>query len=462
MYPNTILTYYIQYSNLFTMKYERTHVQALIDCLNHAAEHLIYVTGPRQSGKTTIVRQALRRLDRPYIYMPVDNPRAATILEPTGGRAQPLSPDAFPAQTAALDAQGLVRAWDAARVLAARSPRGAVLALDEIQKIDNWTETVKGLWDADRWEGSRLRAVLLGSAPLLMQQGLTESMTGRFQTLKISHWSFGEMAEAFDFDLPMYMYFGGYPGAAELIDVSEYRNQKDLFAQPAAVPAREDAWREYVLNAVAGASVGRDIVALRSVENPALLAQLFHLGCAYSGQILSYKNMLGRLEEQGNAARLAHYLELLSQAGLISGLKCYSNSVRAQVNSSPKLNVRNTALMSSRHPYTFASAQADRTLWGHLVESAVGAHLCNASSSRVSCFYWRRNSNEVDFVLRGAFRTVAVEVKSGETSGTRRGFNAFREQHPEAEFLLVGRRGVPLKEFLSASPDYWVEGHVSS
>ena len=446
------------------MGYERTHVQALIDRLNHAAEHLIYVTGPRQSGKTTIVQQALQRLERPHIYMPVDNPRTATVLEPTGGRAQPLSPDVSPGRTAALDAQGLVRAWDAARALAARSPRGAVLALDEIQKIDNWTATVKGLWDADRWEKNQLRAVLLGSAPLLMQQGLTESMTGRFQTLKVSHWSFGEMAEAFGFDLPMYVYFGGYPGAAELIDVHKYQNQKDFFAQSAAASedarALEDAWREYVLNAVAGASVGRDIVALRSVEKPALLAQLFHLGCAYSGQILSYQNMLGRLEEPGNVTRLAHYLELLSQAGLISGLKCYSKSVRAQVKSSPKLNVRNTALMSSRHPYTFASTQADRTLWGHLVESAVGAHLCNAGGSRMKCFYWRRNGSEVDFVLRGAFRTVAVEVKSGETAGTRRGFNAFQEQHPEAELLLVGGRGVPLEEFLSTPPDHWVEDHV--
>ena len=446
------------------MGYEPTHVQALIDRLNHAAKHLIYVTGPRQSGKTTIVQQALQRLDRPHIYMPVDNPRTATILEPTSGRAQPLSPDVSPGRTVALDAQGLVRAWDAARALAARSPRGAVLALDEIQKIDNWTATVKGLWDADRWEKNQLRAVLLGSAPLLMQQGLTESMTGRFQTLKVSHWSFGEMAEAFGFNLPMYVYFGGYPGAAELIDVREYRNQKDFFAQSAAASedarALEDAWREYVLDAVAGASVGRDIVALRSVEKPALLAQLFHLGCAYSGQILSYRNMLGQLDEADNVTYLARYLELLSQAGLISGLKCYSKSVRVQVKSSPKLNVRNTALMSSRHPYTFASTQADRTLWGHLVESAVGAHLCNAGSSRMKCFYWRRNGSEVDFVLRGASRTVAVEVKSGKTAGTRRGFNAFQEQHPEAEFLLVGGRGTPLEEFLSTPPDHWAEGQA--
>ena len=447
------------------MKYERAHVQVLLDRLNHAAAHLIYVTGPRQSGKTTIVLQALQRLDRPSIYLAIDDPRAATIQDPASGRARPLPPDTFPGQSGPPDAQWLTRAWDAARAVAADSPRGAVLVFDEIQKIDNWTETIKGLWDADRREERQLRTVLLGSAPLLMQQGLTEGMTGRFRTLKVSHWSFGEMAEAFDFDLPMYVYFGGYPGSAAFIDARERKDQKNSATLSAATAAtargREEDWREYVLNAVAAASVGRDIIALRSVEKPALLAQLFNFGCDYSGQILSYRNMLGQLDDTGNVTRLAHYLELLSQAGLISGLKCYSKSVRAQVKSSPKLNVRNTALMSSRLRYAFAEAQADRTLWGRMTESAVGAHLCNASSSRMRFYYWRRNSWEVDFVLCGARRVVAVEVKSGRASGARRGFDALREQHPEAEFLLVGGRGVPLEEFLATPPDHWVESHAS-
>lgn len=447
------------------MKYERTHVQVLLDRLDHAAAHLIYVTGPRQSGKTTIVLQALQRLDRPGIYLAIDDPQAATIQDPASGRARPLPPDTFPGQSGPPDARWLTRAWDAARVAAAASPRGAVLVLDEIQKIANWTETVKGLWDADRREERQLRTVLLGSAPLLMQQGLTEGMTGRFQTLKVPHWSFGEMAEAFDFDLQMYVYFGGYPGTAAFIDARERQDQKGSAAPSAAAAAavrdREEAWREYVLNAVAAVSVGRDIIALRSVEKPALLAQLFNFGCDYSGQILSYRNMLGQLDETGNVSRLAHYLELLSHAGLISGLKCYSKSARAQAKSSPKLNVRNTALMSSRLTDTFASAQADRTLWGRLTESAVGAHLCNAGSSRMRFFYWRRNGKEVDFVLCGARRVVAVEVKSGRTSGPRRGFDALREQHPEAEFLLVGGRGVPLEEFLATPPDHWVESHAS-
>lgn len=445
------------------MKYERAHVQILLGCLNNAAALMIYVTGPRQSGKTTIVLQALQRLDRPSIYLATDNPKEAKIRDPASGLARPLPPDTFPGQSGPPDAQWLTRAWDAARMVAADSPRGAVLVLDEIQKIDNWTDTVKGLWDGDRREGRQLHTVLLGSAPLLMQQGLEEGMTGRFQTLKVSHWSFSEMAAAFDFDLQMYVYFGGYPGTAAFIDVRERQDQKGSAALSvaAAARAREDAWREYILNAISAVSVGRDIIALRRIERPALLAQLFRLGCTYSGQILSYQNMLGELRDAGNVTHLALYLELLSQASLISGLKCYSKSARAQEKSSPKLNVRNTALMSSHLTDTFAEAQADRTLWGHLVESAVGAHLCNAGSSRMRVFYWRHKGKEVDFVLCRGRRMVALEVKSGRASGARRGFDALREQHPEAEFLLVGGRGVPLEEFLATPPDHWVESHAS-
>ena len=443
------------------MAYERSHVQDLLGRLDHAATFLICVTGPRQSGKTTTVRQALRRLDRPSIYLPIENPRAATVRELAGERERPLPPDVFPDSTAVLDARGLMRAWDTARAFAAHSPRGAVLALDDIQMIDNWTATVKGLWDADRREGSRLRVVLLGPVPPLMQPGLTESMTGRFQIMNAPHWSFGEMAGAFGFGVQEYVYFGGYPGTAMFIDAHEY-GRKDIFGQSAAVPedirARENAWREYVRKAIAGVSVGGDTVALHRVEKPALMAQLFHLGCAYSGQALSYQSMLGQFNGPGNVASLRHYLELLSTAGLISRIERCSGNARSRAGASPKLNVRNTALMSSSFLHTFAGARADGVLWGRLTKSAVGAHLCNASSSRTRCCYWQHNGSQIDFVLRGARRTVAVEIQSGKTPRKRRGFNAFREQYPEAELLPVGGRGVPLEEFFSTPPDHWVAG----
>lgn len=421
---------------------------------------MLCVTGPRQSGKTTLVRQALRRLDRPSIYLPVENPCSAEFREAAGQRRRPLPFDTFPDSPTMLDTRGLVHAWDMARSLAARSPRGAVLVLDDIQAIDDWTATAKGLWDQDRFEESRLRVVLLGPVPPLTQPGLTESMAGRFQVMNIPHWSFSEMAEAFGFGVREYVYFGGYPQTAKFIDAHEY-SRKGPGRQSAAVPeevrARERAWHAYARSSIVGCSVRGDTVALHYVEKPALMVRLFFLSCAYSGQVLSYQKMLGPFSARDNNASIRDYFDLLSAAGLISRIGCYSRNLLPWVKGNPKLNVRNTALMSASFPYTFTAAKADSVFWGRLTKSAVGAHLCNAASSRMRCCYWQHSGSQVDYVLCGARRTVAVEVQSGKTPRTRHGFNAFRAQYPEAELLSVGGRGVPLEEFLSTSPDYWVQ-----
>ena len=189
---------------------------------------------------------------------------------------------------------------------------GFVLALDEIQKIPNWSETVKGLWDADRIAGRLLHIIILGSAPLLMQSGLTESLAGRFEPMRVTHWDFREMNDAFDFDLDRYLYFGGYPGAAPFVHDQESR------------------WRDYILNALIEPNLERDILSMTRVDKPALLKQLFDLGAAYSGQILSFTKMLGQLRDAGNTTTLARYLNLLSSAGLLTGLQKWANQPRSK------------------------------------------------------------------------------------------------------------------------------------
>ena len=276
------------------------------------------------------------------------------------------------------------------------------MVLDEIQKIEGWSETVKGLWDADRLRDRPLRVVILGSAPLLMQSGLSESLAGRFETIRVTHWSFAEMSSAFDFDLPKYLYFGGYPGAAPFV--------RD-----------PDRWRGYILGALVEPNIERDLLAMTRVDKPALLKRLFELGAACSGQILSYTKMLGQLHDAGNTTTLARYLDLLASAGLLAGLQKYTGSPVSRRASSPKLNVLNTALMTAGSGYSFDEAQSDRTFWGRIVESAVGAHLFNTSETDMRLHYWREGSHEVDFVLKRGSRVVAVEVKSGgERNGPAR------------------------------------------
>ena len=259
--------------------------------------------------------------------------------------SRPTSPGATIPFPQVRDTGWLVSNWREGRREANRSRRGFVLVFDEIQKIANWSETVKGLWDADRSRNCPLHVVILGSAPLLMQSGLRESLAGRFEPIRVTHWSFQEMSAAFGFDLHQYLYFGGYPGAVPFV--------RD-----------PDRWRDYVLNALVEPSIERDLLSMTRVDKPALLKQLFELGRIYSGQILSYTKMLGQLQDAGNTTTLARYLDLLSSTGLLTGLPNYSNRPHRVKASSPKLNVLNTALLAAGSGYSFDEARADRTFPG--------------------------------------------------------------------------------------------------
>ena len=178
--------------------------------------------------------------------------------------------------------------------------RSAVLVLDEVQKLPDWSESVKRLWDRDSARDVNLKVLLLGSAPLLIQRGLTESLAGRFEIIPLPHWFYREMQAAFGFDLERYVYFGGYPGAAPLV-------------------AEEERWRRYVKDALIETTLSRDVLLLTRVDKPALLRRLFQLACSYSGQILSYQKMIGQLQDAGNTTTLAHYLDLLAGAGMVAG-----------------------------------------------------------------------------------------------------------------------------------------------
>ena len=412
--------------------FQRIQVTTIGERLAEKPHQLIAVFGPRQTGKTTIVRQALGQIDLKSRYLAVDEPDSPARRVPSDA-TEPTFP--FPQVR---DTDWLVRQWEEARRDAEQFGRGFVLVFDEIQKIPQWSETVKGLWDADRARGLPLRVLILGSAPLHVQSGLHESLAGRFELIRVMHWSFKEMSEAFGFDLHQYLYFGGYPGAARLV--------------------REQAqWRDYVLGALVEPNIERDLLSMTRVDKPALLKRLFELGAIYSGQILSYTKMLGQLQDAGNTTTLARYLDLLSSAGLLTGLPKYSNRLHKVKGSSPKLNVLNTALLTAGSGYSFDEARADRTFWGRLVESAIGAHLFNTATSDIQLHYWRAGSFEVDFVLQRGFQTIAIEVKSSLKRRSLRGMDAFRQQFTPSRSMLVGEGGIPLDEFLTVSAHQWFE-----
>jgi predicted AAA+ superfamily ATPase len=397
-----------------SMSFQRPQAAELARRLAEPRRFIQVVAGPRQVGKSTLVQQVAEDLAAEVRYASADEP---TLRGP----------------------EWIAQQWEAARVTAGQAGKtGAVLVLDEIQKIPGWSETVKRLWDEDTRRRVPLKVVLLGSAPLLVARGMSESLAGRFELLHLPHWSYAEMRAAFGFGLDEFLYFGGYPGAASLIREPE-------------------RWRRYVADSLIETSVARDVLLLTRVDKPALLRRLFDLACRYSGQILSYTKMLGQLQDAGNTTTLAHYLDLLAGAGLVCGLQKFAGDAARSRGSSPKLQVLNTALASAMSGLSFDEARGDREYWGRLSESAVGAHLANAAAAgECELFYWRERNREVDFVVKSGRRLIAIEVKSGRARDIPAGIAAFAEAFRPKRTLLIGGDGIALEEFLAHPVAHWI------
>lgn len=409
--------------------------RALVARLSEPPALIQILAGPRQVGKTTLVGQVLNNPRRPVVsrLLVSAEPSSVESDAPMGWmQSRQAGADWLIAQWAR--AESLASAWDASgHPLVTSTP--FVLVVDEVQHIPKWSSVIKGLWDRSTAQGIRMHVLLLGSAPLLMQKGLTESLQGRYELLRMGHWSFDEMNAAFGVSLDQYIYFGGFPGSARFF-------------------GDETRWRDYVRSALIDPSITKDVLDMFRVDKPALLRELFSLGCAYSGQILALDKAKGRLG--GHTLTLSHQLTLLSQAGLLTGLYKYAAQMVRQRNSPPKFMVHNTALMSAMGGHGFDEGRADRSHWGRMVESAVGAHLINTADIDTKVHYWRDGDHEVDFVVEHRGALTAIEVKSRTESMRHRGLDEFKRRHPDARLLLVGSDELPVGEFLRRPVKEWI------
>ena len=398
--------------------YRRPIYDEILERAHEPRQFIQVLAGPRQVGKTTLARQVMDAIGIPGHFASADAP----------------DPE---------DIGWIYTQWAIGRQQARMGSRaGGLLVLDEVQKIRDWSDVVKQLWDEDTASGVPLRVMILGSAPLLVRQGLSDSLAGRFEIIRVTHWTFAEMRDAFGWELDTYLFYGGYPGAARLIK-------------------SHDRWEEYILDSIVETNLSRDILLLNRVEKPALLRQLFRLACSYSGRVLSYTKMLGTLTDAGNTVTLSHYLELLGGAGMVTGIGKYSGSAVRRRASSPKLLALNTALMTATARTTFARAKADREMWSRLMQTAVGAHLW-AHADPDELGYWREGNNEVDWVvrpgklMRSRHSPLAIEVKIGHPRGTP-GTVAFTHAHRGARSLVIGAGGIPVEDFLSVHPREWLD-----
>ena len=388
---------------------ERDQLQAFTNRILEPRKFIQVLMGPRQVGKTTMAAQMLQKAKFPYIFESAD-------------------------AVSAINSTWIEQLWETTRLkMNVQAAKEFILVIDEIQKIPNWSETVKRLWDKDTLNGTNIKVVLLGSSRLLLHKGLTESLAGRFETMYLGHWSFLEMEKAFNWNADQYAWFGGYPGGAELIE-------------------DEDRWKNYINNSLIETSVSKDILMLTRVDKPALLKRLFELGCQYSGQILSFTKIQGQLQDAGNTTTLSHYLSLLDTAGLLAGIEKYAANIIRKRSSSPRFQVHNNALISAQKKENFEEIMQKPAEWGHIIQSSVGAHLINHTiSQNYSVYYWRERNDEVDFILERRGKIIAIEVKSNDSENIR-GLEVFRKKFKPDKLYLISNRGLSWQEFLRVNP----------
>lgn len=386
------------------MEYKRPQFAEVFDRMNEPRKFIQVLAGPRQVGKSTLIDQVLAECQIPhYLY------NADGVDEN--------------------DTDWIRRIWESTRTLMdTRQQTEAVLVIDEIHKIKRWSEIVKREWDADTRGKRQLKLFILGSSRLMLRKGLTESLAGRFELIRLGHWTLQEMEDAFGWTLDEWIYYGGYPGSASLI--------KDM-----------RRWKKYIKESLVAPAIEKDIILTSNIYKPALMKQLFELGCTYSAELLSLTKALGQLQDAGNVTTLSSYLEILNQCNLLAGLQKYANDEARRYQSVPKYQVYNNALLTAYKGTSYEKDRIDPQIWGRWVESAVGAYLLGgAEEGNYNVYYWRERSNEVDFIIVRQGEVIALEVKSGRR-GMNSGLPKFCELFQPKHALVIGTDGIPFDDF---------------
>lgn len=393
----------------------RKQFDTLTSRLSESPQFIQVVEGPRQVGKTTLLLQIQELFPHRQILASADD-------------IGPEQPRLW-----------LAAHWQRARSQCDDSRQSApILCIDEIQKIPDWASIVKALWDEDRQIGKRFHVVVSGSSALHLRQGLSESLAGRFEKILMMHWDWNEMRDAFGYSLEQYLCFGGYPGSGALI-------------------ADEERWKSYIRQSLVETVLEKDVLSMSRIEKPTLLRSVFWHACEMGGQIVSFNKMLGTLQDAGNTTTLAHYLELLSVAGLATGIPKWTRSELRKRGSSPKLIALDPSLFFVARNLSSADFLTHRDLKGRYVENAVGAVLWRfVQQSGANLYYWNEGAKEVDFVLEWGSKIIAIEVKSGAQARKVSGLLEFKKQNPESKLLLIGAHGIPLETIFSVRPSEWL------
>jgi predicted AAA+ superfamily ATPase len=358
--------------------YQRQFESEISSRLQEKPSFIQVILGPRQVGKTSGILHILEKKFDPsdYSYVSCED--------------ELHNPD-----------------WFLKHVQKTAEEQKKILVFDEIQKLENWSQLIKSVWDQKKRQKQMVHIVLLGSSSLELTLGLNESLAGRFETIPVHHWSAQESRLAYKLDFEDYLRYGGYPGSYPL------RSQPTRF-------------RKYVMDSIFENVVTRDIMSFSTIKKPALFRQTFALACQYPAQEVSYNKLLGQLQDAGNVDQIKHYLDLFSQAFLLRLIFKYGKTPLSR-NSSPKIlpcaPVFTTLLRQE------PLSPEDK---GRQFESIVGNRLCETFES---VYYWRDGFFEVDFVVRDGKTLIGIEVKSKTRKSS--GIEAFKKMNPKANFCYI-------------------------
>lgn len=378
---------------------ERAFEKVLASRLKDKPIFIQAVMGPRQVGKTSGVLHVLKsNFDQnEYLY--------------------------FTAEESLVDSN-----WFIACINKAAQKKVKVIVFDEIQKLDKWSELIKLYWDRQKKDGKLIHWVILGSSSLKLSQGLGESLAGRFEMIKVNHWSYHESSLGFKISLDKFISKGGYPGGYLLL--------------------KEDTrFKNYILNSIFESVINQDILRFATVKKPALFRQTFILASQFPAQEISYNKLLGQLQEAGNVDQIKYYLDLFSQAYLIKMIFKWGSTLRSKT-SSPKLLCRAPVFST-----LFYQGEVSSEFKGRIFESIVGNRLVDQFDQ---VFYWRENNFEVDFVTEVSNIIYAIEVKSQrrKTSGLTQFQKIHQKSKKKVKLCIIDLENF---EFFDADPQKYLE-----
>jgi predicted AAA+ superfamily ATPase len=361
------------------MHVQRDFEKILLNRLKERPRFIQVLLGPRQVGKTSGVLNVLENnfSEKKYNYFLIEE----SFYE---------------------------KDWFLNQIQKAIESNKKIIVLDEIQKLDHWSEAIKLIWDRLKHQKKQIHFVLLGSSSLKLTLGLSESLSGRFEMIPCYHWSYHESKHGFKLSFEQYHKMGGYPGSYPLI--------KD-----------EHRFKSYIINSIFETSVQNDILRFAHVKKPALFRQTFQMICQFPAQVVSYNKLLGQLQDLGNVDQVKYYLDLYAQAYFINLIPKWTRSPLSRA-TSPKIIIG-----ANVFPF-FLSENQNHTeeFLGHLFENLVGNQLCQAFET---VYYWAEGAFELDFIVLNKGTIYGIEVKSQRRKA--KSLIQFRKKFHEAYTCII-------------------------